>query len=151
MGLGVGAWWWEGSPKAVPTHHGGIHGDPATTHPLPDSRCLENGGRNRVTWIIRPNPSKHQHPTPEIGSEQDVPLAEWAIRPNGRRGRQVLRPGSWCTAGKHCCSTCLVPAWGGRTPVWAATVVAPMRKLWLEKLPGIDAAAKICRSQQRTV
>ena len=37
--------------------------------------------------------------------------------------------------------------WWSGIPLRAATMAAPMRKLWLEKLPSIPTVEKICRSQ----
>ena len=47
--------------------------------------------------------------------------------------RASERPGAWIR-------------WSGMS-LRAATVAAPMRKLWLEKLPSICAVEKICHSQ----
>ena len=121
---------------------------PSTKGCLPDLRKQEGNNRNTHTAKSRDPPAEGgERPIllqkPAVGAGMHCPTSQESCSDKDARASEgvriynsyallVHRPKAWIK-------------WSG-IPLRAATVAAPMRKLWLEKFPAIPAAAIICLS-----
>ena len=80
---------------------------------------------------------------PAIGARMHCPTSQESCSDMDAKASEGVRIYSWYALLVHRPKAWI--RWSG-IPLRAATVAAPMRKLWLEKFPAIPAAAMICLS-----